>query len=100
MLRELSSLGIHGEGLAAGGAGARTPPPWLQRMQLELGDQGPGDGVVALRTAGSLRGAHAAGHARAGGLEKRSQEWAPRRHLALGAAGRGRTDGQTSAFTQ
>lgn len=70
-LRALSEPGTHREGLPSGGAGTRTPPPWLERMQREIGDRGPGDGVVALRTAGGLRRAYAAGHARAGGPEER-----------------------------
>lgn len=56
-------------------------------------------GVVALRAAGGLRGAPAAGHARAGCSEEQSQESAPPRHPALGDAGGRRTDRQTSAST-
>lgn len=73
-LRAPRAPGTPQKGLPGGGAGARMPPLWLERMQPERGDRGPGEGVVALRTAGRPRGAHAAGHARAGCPEEQPQE--------------------------
>lgn len=65
----------------------------VKRMQPEIGDWGPGDGMVALRTAGGLRGAHAAGHARAGGPEEPSRSQRPRAsRLGKVQAEDGRTD--------
>lgn len=71
------------------------PPPRLGKMRSELGDGGLGGGVVAPRTAGGRRGAHATGHARGGCPGERPQESESGRR----AAGGGPTDRQIGAFS-
>ena len=71
------------------------PAPRLGKMRSELGDGGLGGRVVALRTAGGRRGAHATGHARAGCPGERPQESESGRRAASG----GPTDRQIRAFS-
>lgn len=72
---------------------SHAPSP-AQRMQPETGDWGPGDGMAALRTAGGLRGARAAG--RLGpAVPKDGPRVSSPRLPAPGAAGGGRTDRPT-----